>query len=120
VRYLRTHSEAEIGEHMALEEKGRKRGMAVDIRRLESAWQLTLIAHDRPGLFAAVAGTLSSFGMNILKAEAFSNLRSLVLGHLHLRRPGAHARSQPHRGRSSPRHGGARARRQGGREGVAA
>ena len=79
VRYLRTHSEAEIDEHMALEEKSHKRGMAVDIRRLDSAWQLTLIAHDRPGLFASVAGTLSSFGMNILKAEAFSNLRSLVL-----------------------------------------
>jgi [protein-PII] uridylyltransferase len=79
VRYLRTHSEAGIDEHMALEEKSRKRGMAVDVRKLDSAWQLTLIAHDRPGLFAAVAGTLSCFGMNILKAEAFSNLRSLVL-----------------------------------------
>jgi [protein-PII] uridylyltransferase len=79
VRYLRTHSEAEIDEHMALEDKGRQRGIAVDVRKLESAWQLTLIARDRPGLFAAVAGTLSCFGMNILKAEAFSNLRSLVL-----------------------------------------
>jgi [protein-PII] uridylyltransferase len=79
VRYLRTHSEAGIDEHMALEEKSHKRGMAVDVRKLDSAWQLTLIAHDRPGLFASVAGTLSCFGMNILKAEAFSNLRSLVL-----------------------------------------
>ena len=79
VRYLRTHSEDGIGEHMALEEKSRQRGMAVDVRKLDSAWQLTLIARDRPGLFAAVAGTLSSFGMNILKAEAFSNLRSMVL-----------------------------------------
>ena len=77
VRYLRTHSE--VDEHMALEEKSHKRGMAVDIRKLDSAWQLTLIAHDRPGLFASVAGTLSCFGMNILKAEAFGNLRSLVL-----------------------------------------
>jgi [protein-PII] uridylyltransferase len=79
IRYLRTHSEAEIDEHMTLEAKSQKRGMAVDIRRLDSAWQLTLIAHDRPGLFADVAGTLSCFGMNILKAEAFSNLRHLVL-----------------------------------------
>jgi [protein-PII] uridylyltransferase len=78
-RYLRTHSETEIGEHMALEEKSRKRGVAVDLRRLDSAWQLTLVATDRPGLFAAAAGTLSSFGMNILKAEAFANRRGLVL-----------------------------------------
>jgi [protein-PII] uridylyltransferase len=78
-RYLRTHTEAEIDEHMALETHSRKRGVAVDIRRLESAWQVTLVAGDRPGLFAAAAGTLSSFGMNILKAEAFSNRRGLVL-----------------------------------------
>ncbi len=79
IRYLRTHSEAEIDEHMALEARSHKRGMAVDVRKRDSAWQLTLIAHDRPGLFADVAGTLSCFGMNILKAEAFSNLRHLVL-----------------------------------------
>ena len=54
-RYLRTHTEQEIDEHMALEEKSRKRGVAVDIRRLESAWQLTLVAADRPFLFASVA-----------------------------------------------------------------
>ncbi len=78
-RYLRTHSETEIGEHMALEEKSRKRGVAVDICRRDSAWRLTLVATDRPGLFAAAAGTLSSFGMNILKAEAFANRRGLVL-----------------------------------------
>ena len=79
VRYLRTHTETEIEEHMALEAAGRKRGVAVDIRKLDAAWQMTLIAEDRPGLFAAAAGTLSSFGMNILKAEAFSNRRGLVL-----------------------------------------
>jgi [protein-PII] uridylyltransferase len=78
-RYLRTHTETEIDSHMALEEKSRKRGVAVEIGKLESAWQLTLVAGDRPRLFASVAGTLSSFGMNILKAEAFSNRRGLVL-----------------------------------------
>ena len=78
-RYLRTHTEAEIDAHMALEEKSRKRGVAVEIRKLDAAWQLTLVAQDRPGLFAAVAGTLSSFGMNILRAEAFSNRRGLIL-----------------------------------------
>jgi [protein-PII] uridylyltransferase len=78
-RYLRTHTDAEIGEHMALEARSRDRGAAVDIRRLETAWQMTLVAGDRPGLFAGAAGTLASFGMNILKAEAFANRRGLVL-----------------------------------------
>ena len=79
VRYLRTHSEVEIAEHIALEERSQKRGVGSDIRTLESAWQLTVITGDRPGLFAGVAGTLAGFGMNILHAEAFSNRRGQVL-----------------------------------------
>jgi [protein-PII] uridylyltransferase len=79
VRYLRTHTEAEIAEHVALEEKSRGRGLAVEIRRRETAWQLTAIARDRMGLFAVLAGTLAGFGMNILRVEAFSNRRGLVL-----------------------------------------
>jgi [protein-PII] uridylyltransferase len=78
-RYLRTHTETEIEAHMALEERSRTRGVAVDIRRTDSAWQMSLVAGDRPGLFAAAAGTLSGFGMNILRAEAFSNRRGLAL-----------------------------------------
>ncbi|MDE3166741.1 MAG: [protein-PII] uridylyltransferase [Acidobacteriota bacterium] len=78
-RYLRTHGESEISAHMALKERARPKGLAVEIQRLETAWQLTLIAIDRPGLFASVAGTLASFGMNILKAEAFANRQNLVL-----------------------------------------
>jgi [protein-PII] uridylyltransferase len=53
--------------------------LAVEIRRRGSAWQLTAIARDRMGLFATLAGTLAGFGMNILRAEAFSNRRGLVL-----------------------------------------
>jgi [protein-PII] uridylyltransferase len=78
-RYLRTHTHAAIDAHMALRDRGRGRGVAVDVERADSAWRLTLVAADQPGLFASVAGTLSSFGMDILKAEAFSNRRGLVL-----------------------------------------
>ena len=78
-RYLRTHTEQEIDEHTALEERSRTRGVAVEVQRLESAYRLTMVTSDHPGLFASVAGVLSSFGMNILKAEAFSNKRGLVL-----------------------------------------
>ena len=78
-RYLRTHTEAEIDSHVRLEVKSHQRGVAVEVRKLDSAWQLTLVAGDRPGLFASVAGTLSAFGMNILRAEAFSNRRALIL-----------------------------------------
>jgi [protein-PII] uridylyltransferase len=78
-RYLRTHTDEEIDHHMALDAVRRQRGVAVEIRKREAAWELTLVAGDRPGLFGAAAGTLAGFGMNILRAEAFSNRRGLVL-----------------------------------------
>ena len=78
-RYLRTRTETEIAEHMELEQKSRAKGMAVEIKRTDAAWDLTLVTTDRPGLFASVAGTLASFGMNILRAEAFSNRRGMIL-----------------------------------------
>ena len=57
----------------------RESGVAVEIEKTGSAYRLTLVTGDRPFLFASVAGTLSSFGMNILKAEAFANRRGTVL-----------------------------------------
>jgi [protein-PII] uridylyltransferase len=75
-RYLRTHTAPEMDRHIAMAAAG---GIAVDIVRREAAWQLTLVAPDRPGLFAASAASLSSFGMNILRAEAFANRHGQVL-----------------------------------------
>ena len=79
VRYTRTHSAEEIDAHLRLDTVFRQKGVAVALDKLEAAWRLTLVTSDRPFLFASVAGTLSSFGMNILKAEAFSNSQATVL-----------------------------------------
>jgi [protein-PII] uridylyltransferase len=78
-RYLRTHSDAEIDAHIALEQRSRTAGVAVEIRKVSGIYELILVTGDRPHLLASVAGTLSSFGMNIVKAEAFSNRRGIVL-----------------------------------------
>jgi [protein-PII] uridylyltransferase len=53
--------------------------VAVRLERIEGAHRLTVIARDMPFLFASLAGAISSFGLNILKAEAFSNSRNVVL-----------------------------------------
>ena len=77
-RYLRTHSQKEIREHLRLERESRQRGAAVSLVKA-TAWVLTVVADDRPFLFASLAATLSSFGFNILKAEAFSNAHGKVI-----------------------------------------
>jgi [protein-PII] uridylyltransferase len=78
-RYLRTHTDADINAHLAMEKAAQEKGVAIDLKKLEGCYRLTLVTEDRPFLFASVAGTLSSFGMNILKAEAFANRRKTVL-----------------------------------------
>jgi [protein-PII] uridylyltransferase len=79
VRYLRAHSANDIEEHLRLYEESRPTGVAVQLDRIEGAYRLTVIARDMPSLFASFAGAISSFGMDILKAEAFSNARGIIL-----------------------------------------
>src|SRR6202041_738055 len=82
-RYLRTHTRDDVRAHAELYELTKSSGVAV---RIESPTETgggvhraTIVANDRPALFASLAGAISSFGMDILKAEAFSNARGLIL-----------------------------------------
>jgi len=79
VRYLRAHAANDIEEHQRLYEESRPTGVAVQLDRIEGAHRLTVIARDMPALFASFAGAISSFGLDILKAEAFSNARGIIL-----------------------------------------
>ena len=79
LRYLRIHTEAEIEGHLALSRQLATRPVAVEIGHQRSIYKLTLLTHDRPALFASVAGAISSFGLNILKVEAFTNAEGLVV-----------------------------------------
>ena len=79
LRYLRAHSSAAIAGHLQLFELSRPAGVAVRLDPLEGAYRLTIVARDKPFLFASFAGAISSFGMDILKAEAFSNAAGVVL-----------------------------------------
>jgi [protein-PII] uridylyltransferase len=77
-RYLRIHDEAEMLEHLRLATAGREKGVAVSLTR-STVWLLTVVATDHRFLFASVAAALSSFGFNILKADAFSNAQGMVI-----------------------------------------
>ena len=77
-RYLRTHSREEIEHHLRLDRESESRDAAVSLAR-SAEWELNVVAKDRPFLFASIAAALSSFGLNILKAEAFSNAHGKVI-----------------------------------------
>ena len=89
-RYLRTHTQAEIDAHFALARQLESRPVAIEILHERGIYQLTLLTRDRPGLFASVAGAISSFGLNIVKAEAFSNSQGVIVDTFTF--------SDPHRG----------------------
>jgi [protein-PII] uridylyltransferase len=72
-RYLRTHSSEQVDHHFQLFRQAERNGVSVEIESNVDAHSLTVIAADEPGLFAALCGALASFGMDIVKAEAFSN-----------------------------------------------
>ncbi len=77
-RYMRIHTAPEMLEHFRLNGEGKDRGVAASLVRTE-VWMLNVVADDRPFLFASAAAAISSFGFNILKAEAFSNAAGKVI-----------------------------------------
>jgi len=57
----------------------RANSVQTQLKRLRGDFALTLITEDRPALFATLAGVLAGWGMNILKADAFSNDSGVVV-----------------------------------------
>jgi [protein-PII] uridylyltransferase len=77
-RYLWTHTREQMLEQVELFKEAQSTGAALSLKRRNGAWLVTLVAEDHPFLFASVAGALSSFGLNILQAEAFTNANGFV------------------------------------------
>jgi [protein-PII] uridylyltransferase len=78
-RYLLTHSPNEIVSHYHAYERLKTGEAQIEILRRNGHFELMLLTLDRPALFTAVVGLLSSWGMDILKAEAFANQTGVVL-----------------------------------------
>ncbi len=78
-RYWFRTNETEREHHVQLSIAADNLGVACDLRRRQDDWQLIVVTRDRPRLLADLAGAIASFGMNILKAEAFGNARGEVL-----------------------------------------
>jgi [protein-PII] uridylyltransferase len=78
-RYLRVHSAEEVMQHMQMAEEFEHDPVQVDLKRGRNWYELTLVTKDRPSLFASLTGVLAAWGMNIVKANAFSNQAGTVV-----------------------------------------
>ena len=78
-RYLTTYSATDVLAHAEM--AGRLGGDPIQLllERGRHWFELTLVTHDRPSLFATVTGVLAAWGMNIVKANAFSNQAGVVV-----------------------------------------
>jgi len=82
-RYLLVHTADEVMRHMQMAEDLTRDPVMVDLKRGRHWYELTLVTKDRPFLFATLAGVLAAWGMNIVKANAFSNEARTVVDTLY-------------------------------------
>jgi [protein-PII] uridylyltransferase len=78
-RYLQTRLPEHIRNHFQLAANLDHEPVQLDLRPARQLFDLTVIARDRSRLFADVAGALAAWGMNIVKAGAFSNDAGVVV-----------------------------------------
>src|SRR5271163_621795 len=77
----RLHVDAhdEVMAHLGMSARLGKDPVQQNLRRGRHWYELTLVTTDRPSLFATMAGVLAAWGMNIVKAAAFSNQAGVVV-----------------------------------------
>jgi [protein-PII] uridylyltransferase len=82
-RYLRAYAAEEVMRHMQMAEGLGNEPVQVELKRGRHWYDLTLVTRDRPALFATLSGVLAAWGMNIVKANAFSNAAGTVVDTFH-------------------------------------
>ena len=82
-RYLLVHSAEEVMRHMSMADALGEDPVQVELKRGRHWYELTLVTRDRPFLFAKLSGVLAAWGMNIVKANAFSNEAGTVVDTLY-------------------------------------
>jgi [protein-PII] uridylyltransferase len=81
-RYLQTRLPEQIRNHYLLAsqlDQPNQPPIQLELRPNRQLVELTVIARDRRRLFADVAGALAAWGMNIVKADAFSNDAGIIV-----------------------------------------
>jgi [protein-PII] uridylyltransferase len=78
-RYLAVYPANDVLTHVEMAGRLGKDPVQILLERGRHWFELTLVTTDRPNLFATVAGVLAAWGMNIVKANAFSNEGGVVV-----------------------------------------
>ena len=78
-RYLAAYPPTDVLAHVEMAGRLGKDSVQLQLERGRHWFELTLVTNDRPFLFARVAGVLAAWGMNIVKANAFSNQAGVVV-----------------------------------------
>jgi len=78
-RYLRIHGASDVLAHAEMAARLGQDSVQLNLKQVRHWYELTLITTDRPFLFASVSGALAAWGMNIVKANAFSNAAGTVV-----------------------------------------
>jgi [protein-PII] uridylyltransferase len=82
-RYLRACTAEEVLRHFTMAQRLDTDPVQLHLQRGRHWYELTLVTRDRPALFATMAGALAAWGMNIVKANAFSNQSGVVVDTFH-------------------------------------
>jgi [protein-PII] uridylyltransferase len=77
-QYLKNTPKKQIAEHFLLSRQLAKRPMVMHIAKNGPVNELLVMTADRPFLFSKITGVLSYFGMNIVRAQAFSNRHGTI------------------------------------------
>jgi [protein-PII] uridylyltransferase len=82
-RYLQTRLPEQIRHHFQMALNLDQNPVQLDLRPNRQLFDLTVITRDRTRLFADVAGVLASWGMNIVRAGAYSNDAGVIVDSFH-------------------------------------
>jgi [protein-PII] uridylyltransferase len=77
-QYLKTTPKKQIADHFLLSRRLADRPMVMHMAKNGVVYDLLVMTADRPGLFSKITGVLSYFGMNIVRAQAFSNRHGTI------------------------------------------
>lgn len=78
-RYLRTRQPEQIRDHFLMSLALNQSPTQIALSHPRQIHELTIVTRDRPLLFADIAGAVSAWGMNIIKAEAFSGDAGIIV-----------------------------------------